>query len=104
VNVVFEDEALSDLHRIFDWISEINRPAAEKLVARIFDRVENLAAPELTYTGRPSLDPGTRELIEYPYIIVYEVSRGPRRDHRAFRGAWGTGSRSGAMTAFRKGR
>ncbi len=23
--------------------------------------------------GRPGLDPGTRELIEYPYIIVYEV-------------------------------
>ncbi len=23
--------------------------------------------------GRPGLDPGTRELIAYPYIIVYEV-------------------------------
>jgi plasmid stabilization system protein ParE len=23
--------------------------------------------------GRPGLDRGTRELIEYPYIIVYEV-------------------------------
>ena len=23
--------------------------------------------------GRPGLDEGTRELIEYPYIIVYEV-------------------------------
>jgi plasmid stabilization system protein ParE len=23
--------------------------------------------------GRPGLDPGTHELIEYPYIIVYEV-------------------------------
>ena len=23
--------------------------------------------------GRPGLDAGTRELIEYPYIIVYEI-------------------------------
>jgi plasmid stabilization system protein ParE len=23
--------------------------------------------------GRPGLDPGTRELVESPYIIVYEV-------------------------------
>jgi toxin ParE1/3/4 len=23
--------------------------------------------------GRPGLDPGTRELVEPPYIIVYEV-------------------------------
>jgi plasmid stabilization system protein ParE len=29
--------------------------------------------PELTYMGRPGLDPGTHELVEYPYIIVYEV-------------------------------
>jgi hypothetical protein len=32
-----------------------------------------LAIPELTEMGRPGLDPGTRELIEYPYIIVCEV-------------------------------
>jgi len=73
MNVVFEDEALDDLRRIFDWIAEVNRPAAEKLVGRLFDRAESLAAPELAYTGRPGLDAGTRELIEYPYIIVYEV-------------------------------
>ncbi len=32
-----------------------------------------LAAPELTYMGRPGQVEGTRELIEYPYIIVYRV-------------------------------
>jgi toxin ParE1/3/4 len=73
MNVVFEDEALDDLQRIFDWVAEVNRPAAERLVGRLFDRAESLAAPELTYTGRLGPDPGTRELIEYPYIIVYEV-------------------------------
>jgi plasmid stabilization system protein ParE len=32
MNVVFEDEALDDLQRIFDWVAEVNRPAAERLV------------------------------------------------------------------------
>ena len=43
------------------------------MITRIFDKIENLLAPELTYMGRPGLDPGTHELIEYPYIIIYEV-------------------------------
>ena len=73
MNVVFEEDALDDLQRIFEWIAEDNRLAAERLVARVFDRAEALAAPELTHTGRPGRDVGTRELIEYPYLIVYEV-------------------------------
>jgi toxin ParE1/3/4 len=40
--------------------------------------VTRLATPELTYMGRPGLDAGTRELIEYPYIVVYEVHEGRR--------------------------
>jgi plasmid stabilization system protein ParE len=73
MRVVFDEDALADLQSIFAWIARDNRSAAEALVVRIFDRAEDLAAPELTYTGRPGLDPGTRELIEYPYIVVYEV-------------------------------
>ena len=73
MRVIFDDEALGDLQRIFEWIAKDNRRAAESLIARIFAKVERLAIPELTEMGRPGLDPGTRELIEYPYIIVYEV-------------------------------
>ena len=32
-----------------------------------------LESPELTYMGRPGLVEGTRELLEWPYIIVYKV-------------------------------
>jgi toxin ParE1/3/4 len=32
-----------------------------------------LAVPNLAHMGRPGLVEGTRELIEYPYIIVYKV-------------------------------
>ena len=73
MRVVFDDEALDDLQRIFAWIAKDNPSAAERLVARIFARAEGLAEPEFTYTGRPGSDPGTREIIEYPYIVVYEI-------------------------------
>jgi plasmid stabilization system protein ParE len=73
VRVVFDDEALDDLRRIFARIAKDDRSAAEALVSRIFDKAERLATPELKGMGRPGLDPGTRELIEYPYIIVYEI-------------------------------
>ena len=74
MRVVFDDEALEDLRRIFDWISKDNAKAADDLVTRIFDKVERLAAPELSHMGRSGLVEGTRELIEGPYIIVYRSS------------------------------
>ena len=43
------------------------------MITRIEAKVMQLAAPELTHMGRPGLVPGTRELIEWPYIIVYRV-------------------------------
>ena len=73
MNVVFDEEALDDLQRIFAEIAEDNPRAAGDLVGRIFDKAERLATPGLAHMGRPGLDPGTRELIEYPYIVVYEV-------------------------------
>jgi toxin ParE1/3/4 len=73
MKVVFDDEALDDLQRVLNRISKENPRAADNLAARIFDKVERLATPELAEMGRPGLDAGTRELIEYPYIIVYEV-------------------------------
>jgi len=48
-------------------------PRGDALIKRIFDKVEHLLTPELTHMGRPGLDAGTREIIEGPYIIVYEV-------------------------------
>ena len=57
MKVIFDDEALDDLQRIFAWIAKDNRRAAENLLARIFDKAERLAAPELTEMGRPGLDP-----------------------------------------------
>jgi len=46
------------------------------MVAKIRDRINLLEIDSLAKMGRPGLVTGTRELIEYPYIIVYEVDSG----------------------------
>jgi len=73
MNIVFDEDALLDLRRLHGFISKDNPRAADNLITRIFDKIEYLREPELTYMGRPGLDPGTHELIEHPCIIVYEV-------------------------------
>ncbi len=43
------------------------------MITRIEAKVMRLEDSELTYMGRPGLVEGTRELLEWPYIIVYKV-------------------------------
>jgi toxin ParE1/3/4 len=43
------------------------------MIRRIREHIGYLSMPGLEHMGRPGLDPGTRELVEPPYIIVYEV-------------------------------
>ena len=45
------------------------------MIRRLGDRIEQLSLPGLEEMGRPGREPGTRELVEAPYIIVYEVHR-----------------------------
>lgn len=73
MKVTFEPAARDELDRIFDWIAKDNPHAAQKMIARIEEKVMRLQTPELTHMGRPGLVEGTRELIEWPYIIVYKV-------------------------------
>ena len=73
MRIVLDPEAVDDLCSIFSWIAKDSPRAADAVVARIFDKIERLLAPELMYMGRRGRDPGTRELIEAPYIVVYEV-------------------------------
>jgi plasmid stabilization system protein ParE len=43
------------------------------MIARMRAKVMRLESPQLTHMGRPGLVEGTRELLEWPYIIVYKV-------------------------------
>ncbi len=73
MKITFDPGARADLDDIFAWISKDNARAAFELIARIEARIGLLATPGIEHMGRSGLDQGTRELIEYPYIIVYEV-------------------------------
>lgn len=73
MRVTFGPAAKDELDLIFAWISKDNPRAALEMIARIEAKVMRLGTPELTQMGRPGLVQGTRELIEWPYIIVYRV-------------------------------
>ena len=73
MRVTFDLHASDDLDRIFAWIAKDNPRAASEMIARIEAKVMLLETPELAQMGRPGLVEGTRELIEWPYIIVYRL-------------------------------
>jgi plasmid stabilization system protein ParE len=75
MKVIIREAAEDDLDRIFARIVQDNPTAAAATVAKIRDRIFLLETDSLTNMGRPGLDPDTRELIEYPHIIVYEIQR-----------------------------
>jgi len=73
MKVIIRESAEDDLDRIFAWIAKDSPRAAGDVVWRIKERINRLELNALAHMGRPGLVEGTRELIEYPYIIVYEV-------------------------------
>jgi plasmid stabilization system protein ParE len=73
MRIVVRAEAADDLGLIFDWIAKDNPRAAAETVARIRRRIGRLETPGLSHMGRRGRVEGTRELVEAPYIIVYEV-------------------------------
>jgi plasmid stabilization system protein ParE len=73
MRITLDRAANRDLDAIFEWMSAGSPRAASEIIGRIEARIALLGTPGLENMGRPGLDPGTRELVEYPYIIVYEV-------------------------------
>ena len=73
MKLTVRDSAEDDLDRIFAWIAKDDPRAAAEVVSRIRDRIGLLEADNLAHIGRPGFVPGTRELIEFPYIVVYTV-------------------------------
>ena len=71
--VIFRERAIEDLERIRDWIARDQPRAAQKVVERLLERATNLSLEGGARVGRPGREPGTRELVEPPHIIVYEI-------------------------------
>jgi toxin ParE1/3/4 len=72
---IVRKSARRDLDGIFDWISKDNPRAARRVISRILSRIARLATSDLANQGRRGLIPGTREVVERPYVIVYRVDK-----------------------------
>ena len=73
MRLVIRDAAAADLEYIYAWIARYSPRAADKIVERLLYRMRLLLDPGMAQLGRPGLEEATRELVERPYIIVYEV-------------------------------
>jgi addiction module RelE/StbE family toxin len=73
VRLVIRDTAAADLELIYAWIARYSPRAADKVIERLLERMRGLLIPGMSRIGRPGRESGTRELVERPYIIVYEV-------------------------------
>ncbi len=67
--------AAQDLQSTFDYINKENSSAANSIVKRIIDSIENLT--NFPAMGRPGRVPHTKELVvsSSPIIIVYQVQQ-----------------------------
>jgi toxin ParE1/3/4 len=73
MKITFEPAARDELNDIFDWIAKDNPGAARKMIGQIEEKITRLATSNLAHMGRPGPVEDKRELIQYPYIIVYRV-------------------------------
>ncbi|WP_352735763.1 type II toxin-antitoxin system RelE/ParE family toxin [Mesorhizobium sp. M0460] len=64
--------ASQELRDIWHTIAIDNEKAADKLLMRIFDKLELTAQHPKMGTARPELSPTARVLIEGRYIVIYE--------------------------------
>lgn len=72
---IVRKSARHDLDDIFDWISKDNPRAARRVILRILSRISRLATSDLANQGRLGSIPGTREVVERPYVVVYKVDQ-----------------------------
>lgn len=72
----FAPIAEDDLDGIFAWIGKDNPAAAERVLDRILQTVEDLAGRS---TGRPGATAGTFEKLVpgYPYVVIYALDADP---------------------------
>jgi addiction module RelE/StbE family toxin len=73
MKVLIRPEADRDLDGIFEWIAKDKPRAAVEMIGRIRAKLDLLATTGFAEIGRHGREPGARELVVGPYIIVYEV-------------------------------
>jgi toxin ParE1/3/4 len=73
MRLVIRDEAAHDLEQIFEWISKDSPTAAADVIRGLRERMNTILVRETVNMGRKGPAPSTRELVEPPYVIVYQI-------------------------------
>lgn len=73
--LIWSREALDDIDRIAEHISEDSRYYAHQVVERLFDLANELSAhPKLGRIVPELADPNVRERFLYSYRLIYELT------------------------------
>ena len=75
MKIFIRQEADDDLDGIFAWIAKDSPRAAVAMIEQIRAQLDLLASTGFAEMGRLGSVKDTRELIDGPYIIVYEVDK-----------------------------
>ncbi len=73
IELVWTPQAEEDLIGIYSFIVLDSPAAADRVLARLQDSVEVLARNPRLFQRRPDIRPSTRILIEWPYLVLYEI-------------------------------
>lgn len=71
MQIVWTEQAISDLAEIEDYIAQVKPSAAERVANHLISSVEHLA--EFPQFGKQGRRPRTRELVVPPYVIIYRL-------------------------------
>ena len=73
MKLVIRDSAAADLEYIYAWTARQSPRAADAIVERLLIGCAAFCNRVWRISGVQAVEKGTREFIEWPYIIVYKV-------------------------------
>lgn len=77
LRIELSDEAEPDLREIWAYIAERNEPAADRLLMRILEVLQELAEQPEMGSAMPELGDGVRRFVATPAFGVFYAQAGP---------------------------
>jgi toxin ParE1/3/4 len=73
MKIIVRTPATRHIAEIYEWIAKKNPAAATRMMEKRYRKINMLQTNSVSKMGRPGRIAGTRELVEYPYIITYRI-------------------------------
>jgi len=75
MKVRLSGRAKLDLFAIYEHLSDLNGPAAERFMSRVNEKLERLSRFPFIGRERPEFGPGLRSIVVAEYVIFYSVEK-----------------------------